>query len=47
MQHQNGRQAFNPLQRYGILHGNERNDGFSVDAQLMKSFEVGLNACAA
>src|SRR5579871_148528 len=44
--HQDWCETFDALKRDGVLHRDERDDGFAVDTELMKGFEIGLNAGA-
>ncbi len=45
--HQFRRQAFHALHAASVLHGDQGDHRFAIDAELMKCFEVGLNTGAA
>jgi hypothetical protein len=36
-----------PGKPHGVLRRDQSDDGFAVDAELMKYLEIGLDACAA
>src|SRR2546423_1220754 len=38
------RQALDTIYALSVLHGEQREDGFAVDSELMKRFEVSLDA---
>ena len=45
--HQIGRQAFHAFHAARVLHGDQRDDRFAINAELMKCFKIGLDAGAA
>ena len=46
-EHERRRHDFHARHAHGVLHGEQGDDGFAVDAELVKGLEVGLDAGAA
>ncbi len=45
--HQIGREIFDPLDAARVLHGDQRDHGLPIDAELMKGLEIGLDSRSA